>query len=535
MATGRRWSGQQDPLPKRVSPPSLDPRLHPSPVVLKNIGSNWTLNLVQILVFMVLTSFTSDILGDRGYGIWESIVSATGPLQLLVLGVPMATVRTISERLGKGDPSGANQALGESVSLTIILGLVALLAGLVLYAIFPSLSSGWHLEPERAYDARTALLIVSINLAIGFALRLPYAVFDAHHDFFVRNLIMALGFVTKLGLTVLLLTWRTELRVLAAVQVTVALIEFAVAWLVSTRRHAPVRFGPGPISLAGAKSILSFSIFAFLLNMGALLAFRLDAVVIAAFMQPEDVTIYGFGNKIFDPLINLLLAIGMVVMPMASDLRSRGRADEVRDIFLRWSKIASIIVLMIGGYLLVLGPAFLDWWLDPTSRESGRLMQVLMLSFFLFLPVRAVALPVLMGLGKPKGPALGLAGMGLANLLLSLSLIGPFGLMGVALGTAIPNVLFGLWFAKVACSQLKVSFGEWVAYVLARGLLATVLCTGTLMAVNHQYPIHGFWPLVFAGLTYVACYLALQVLFVFRGDRFTDLYALAIAKLRPAS
>ena len=509
--------------------------LTPTSLLLKNIGSNWTLNLIQIVVFMVLASFTRHILGDQDYGIWEYIVGATGPLQLLVLGVPMATVRTISARLGKDDHAGANQALGESVTLTLIMGAVAILAGFALYLAFPAISADWKLPPADATDARTALLILSFNLAAGFALRLPYAVFDAHHDFIVRNVIMAVGFLIKLGLVVLLLSWRTELKVLAAVQVAVAVIEFAVAWTVSSRRHAPIRFSPGPMSLAGAKGILSFSIFAFLLNMGALLAFRLDAVVIAQFMLPEDITAYGLGNKIFDPLINLLLAIGMVVMPMAADLRSRGREAEVRDIFLRWSKIASVLVLMIGGYLMVLGPAFLDWWLEPTTPESGRLMQVLMLSFFLFLPVRAVALPVLMGLGKPKGPAIGLVGMGLANLILSVTLIGPYGLLGVALGTAIPNVLFGLWFAGVACRQLEVDLSDWVGYVLVRGVLASLVCTGALFLANRTYNIEGFVPLVIAGLTYVGTYAVIQVLFVFRGDRFTDLYALAVAKLRPTS
>ena len=180
--------------------------------------------------------------------------------------------------------------------------------------------------------------------------------------------------------------------------------------------------------------ILSFSVFALLLNMGAMLAFRIDALVIGTHLTPDEVKTYAIGNKIFDPFINLLLAIGMVVMPMATQLAAQERGGEVRDVFLKWSKVAASLVFLLGGYLVIVGPEFLSWWIgEPYDPESGLLLQILMVSFFVFLPVRGVALPILMGLGRPRGPAFGLVGMGLANLGISLALVGPFGVQGLSL------------------------------------------------------------------------------------------------------
>ena len=47
--------------------------------MLKNIGSNWALNVVQILVFMVLTTFVVNTI-EESFGVWEAIVAAAGPL-----------------------------------------------------------------------------------------------------------------------------------------------------------------------------------------------------------------------------------------------------------------------------------------------------------------------------------------------------------------------------------------------------------------------------------------------------------------------
>jgi O-antigen/teichoic acid export membrane protein len=228
-------------------------------------------------------------------------------------------------------------------------------------------------------------------------------------------------------------------------------------------------------------------------------------------------------NKVFDPLINLLLAIGMVVMPAAAAMRARDEENELRDLLFKWSKVAVFIVLTLGSYLLVFGPEFLDWWLgDEYDPAAGPLLQVLMASFLLFLPVRGVALPILLGSGNPRGPALGLLAMGIGNLALSLILVRTHGIWGVALGTAIPNVIFSLIFIAGARKTLQVRPLEWTAYSLGRvgpGLLPGL---GLLLLVKLGPGASGFWPLFTVGLAFVATQTLAALFFVWRGDPHVD-------------
>ncbi|MCP3919961.1 MAG: oligosaccharide flippase family protein [bacterium] len=504
--------------------------------MLKNVGSNWTLNFVQILVFMVLTRFVVDTLGKPVFGVWETIVSFIGPLQLLILGVPMASVRYVAEHVSAGDTEKANKALSTCLAITLAMGIVAALVGIGLYFGFDAKYIGgghWtDLGAGVPDDARIAFAVMIATVAGGFVMRLPYGVYDAHHDFIARNLIMATGFLLKLTLTVSLLSIRASLAFLAIVQIAVLAVEFIVATVVSRRRHGGVRLSLGSFDRSLLKDVLSFSIFAMLLNMGALLAFRLDAIVIGWFRASEEVAVYGIGNKVFEPFINVLLAIGMVVMPLATALKRKGEEGELRDIFLKWSKIAMSIVLMLGFYLLILGPQFLEWWIgDEYVDECGRLLQILMISFLFFLPMRGVALPILMGLGRPGKPAIGLLVMGIANLALSVLLIRQHGLTGVALGTAIPNVLFAAYVLTVTCRELDVGLGEFLSYVLGRALPGLVLPVALLLALKHWAHVEGFWPLFLSGLGYVGLFGLCWVFFVFRGDRHLDLHAKVMEKV----
>jgi len=502
----------------------------------KNVGSNWTLSALQILVFMVLAPLVLSELGTGRFGVWEAILAAGGPLQLLILGVPMATVRAVAAHVARGEHEDASAALGTSLSLTIVMALGTLaLAGLVFAGFDAKLlrNPEWGLDPAQLADARASFWIFVAALAAGFPLRLPYAVFDAHQDFVARNLVMGGGMLLRLGLTVGLLAWSASLTTLASVQALVTLAEFAAAVTLSRRRHAAVRFRPGPLRGRAVRDLLSFSVFALLLNMGAMLAFRIDALVIGAVLDNEQVTVYGIGNKIFDPFINLLLAIGMVVMPLATTLSTRGETEQLQDVLLKWSKVAVSLVLCLGTYLFVLGPEFLSWWFPQGYQEaSGRVQQVLMASFFVFLPVRGVTLPILMGVGRPRKPAFGLLAMGLANLALSLALVRDHGVVGVALGTAVPNVLFAAWFARSACRELDVPLGRYAAYALGRPLLGLVPGLALLVGLKLGVGVEGFAGLVGTGIAFVLVFAACQIVFVWRGDPYMDLPTKLRARLR---
>jgi len=496
--------------------------------LFKNVGANWALNALQILVLLKLAPFVVEALGRAENGLWVTIVSLTGVLSLLVLGIPMASVRYVAEHVARKDLVRANAAISTCLGISIALGLAALLVGAGLYVFFEHAClrgpQGAGLLAETLQGARIALAVVAVQVAMGFALRLPYGIFDAHHDFVVRNAIMAGELLLRLGLTLGLLSWNASLPVLASVQVACMAFEFAVALLVLRRRYPGIRFGLASFDRTLVRAILGFSVYAMLLNVGNLLAFRMDAIVIGANLDATQVTFFDMGNKFFDPLTGLLIAVGAVVMPMTSKLHATGDREELRRLFLRWSKICLSIVLVVGLYLIVLGPEFLGWWVGSDFEgPSGRVLQVLMVSFLAYLPVRGVALPVLLGLGRPRIPAIALLSMGVVNLMASLALVGPYGILGVALGTAVPNVVFAGILLRLACRELGVPVADYLGYVAGRATLGALLPLALLLFLKHGLHVAGLPALLASGAASVAAFALAWLGFVYRRDPYLDL------------
>jgi O-antigen/teichoic acid export membrane protein len=181
-------------------------------------------------------------------------------------------------------------------------------------------------------------------------------------------------------------------------------------------------------------------------------------------------------------------------------------------------------MFMAGTGQEVVGPDFLASWIGPDfAGPSGAVLRVLMASFLVYLPVRGVALPVLLGLGKARAPALTLLAMGVLNLGLSLALVGPFGILGVAIGTSIPNVMFAGVLLTLACRELGMAIGSWVAYVATRATIGALVPLGVFLASKLLIRVSGMPSLVAAGCVGTIAFAAVWILFVQRGDPHFDL------------
>jgi O-antigen/teichoic acid export membrane protein len=495
--------------------------------VLKNIGSNWVLTVLTVMAVYLLTPFTLHKLGVAGYGTWVLITSINAYLGLLVLGVPMASVRYFAQHVATGDVRSLNEAISSCTGLYLLLGLIALVVGMGLYAFFTL----YGIPTPLHNDARSAFAVMVLFVAVGFIALLPEGVLAAHCDFVPRNIVRLATLLLRVGLTVGLLTLKVSLTVLALVQLACLAFDFTLCWLVIRRRYPDIRMRLAGFNWSLVRKIFTFSLYVLVLNAGARLTFETDSLVIGAFMDVGSIPHFTVANSFIIYLMDLVVAIAAVVMPTATRLQTQGKIPELREIFLKWSKIALSITMMVGLFLIVLGPRFIAWWVGPEfERSGGEVLQILMVSYLIFLPVRGVALPILMGLGKPRLPTIGFLVAGLVNLGLSILFVRPLGLAGVALGTAIPNVLFAALVLVQACRELEIPTMEYVRYVVPRAVLGALPVVALLLWFKLSLEVRSLGGLAAAGITMVVLFGLTWVLFVYRNDRYVDVRSLPLLR-----
>jgi O-antigen/teichoic acid export membrane protein len=304
------------------------------------------------------------------------------------------------------------------------------------------------------------------------------------------------------------------------------IFDFSVSWMIIHRRYSEERLSVANFRVAHVRRICSFSIDVLLLSAGVRLSLETEALVIVAFQGVASIPPYVVANSLIVCLMDFVIAIAAVVSPMTAKLRAENRMDDLREMFLKWSKVATALTIVAGLSLTVLGPPFIALWIGPSyEHPSGAVLQVLIASCFVFLPVRGVAVPLLLGLGKPRTPALAYIAAGALNLVLSITLVKPLGLVGVALGTAIPNVLFAIYMFHVACRELEIPLGPSLVYVVARSALGAVPVLGLLLWCQVAIDVDTLGGIVTSGLVAAVAFGVIWITFVYRDDPYVNLKA----------
>jgi O-antigen/teichoic acid export membrane protein len=490
--------------------------------VLKNIGSNWSLIAITVAASYITTPLVIRLLGAEGYGTWTLITAMTGHMALLALGVPMACVRYLAQHVTEGDEQKVNETIGTCAGLYLMLGAAAVAIGAVLGMAFLV----YDIPLDIRWEASFAFATMVIYVALSFIGLLPEGIFFAHHDFVRRNLIRIVGVLLRAGLTIGLLSMRPSLLLLAAIQLSGLLFDFSVSYLLIRRRYPRLRIRLDDFNRTTLRRILSFSLYVLLLGAGTRLSFETNALVIGGLLGVAIIPAYVVANSLIVYLIDFIVGIAAVVSPMATTLVTSGRSAELKELFLKWSKAALSLTIAAGAFLMVLGPRFIGWWIGPEyEASSGPVLQILMASSFVFLPARGVAWPILTGLGEVKIPAFAFLAAGLLNLGLSLMLARPFGLVGVAIGTAVPNVLFAIGLIALACRALNLTLGEYARYVIPRAALGALPVIALLLWFKVGWQVQGLGGLVAAGSTMVLVFGAIWILFVYRDDPYVDMKA----------
>jgi O-antigen/teichoic acid export membrane protein len=484
--------------------------------MLKNISSGWLNLVVSVLAAYLLLKFNLRFLGEEQYGVLLVISSLTGYLTLLQLGVPMASVLHLTQAVESDDPDAVSRLVTSCAGLYVGFGLLSTLVGLVLLVVF---RAGFPVPAGLQGPATVAFLLILVNVGLGFVGLLPSAILNAHHEFVLKNVVLLVLVLVRVGLNVALVLWLPSLEMVAAALAAGTVAEMLILWGVTLRRHPEVRLRPSLFSLAVVRGILGFSVFVLLLNVGAQLSFQTDPIVISHFLGFEQVAYFSAANGLVLYLMQFIIGIAAVVMPMATKLQAQGRTDELRGVFLKWSKVSLGLTCCAGLFFLVFGPAFLANWLGEHFREpGGRVLRILTLSYLIFLPVRGVALPVLMGLGKAVWPTVAFFAAGVANAVLSIALAPWLGLDGVAWGTTIPNVVLAFVLLRMACVELGLSVSGYLKEVLPRAAVGFAAALLVLWLWQRYFQPESFPALVAAGVATVAATGLAWVGFVLHND-----------------
>lgn len=441
--------------------------------VLSGTVSNYVAQAVGLGLGFLLTPFILHQVGASVFGIWVLVGSIASYGTLFDFGISGAVIKYVAEYGASGDARRTTALIATALRLYMLLGACA---ALVIAALAPLVPVVFEVPPEAEAVAIWTTVLVGVSVGIGLPCATPVAVLRGLQRFDLSNALTVVGAVLSAAGTVAVLLAGGGLIGIVLVGIaTTLLMQLPARRLV--RRVAPeLRIPLRGAERSLASTVVSFSVWVSLSQVADRLAQRTDAFVIGASLPLPAVTGYSLGQRLSQTAIQLTNQFVKVLFPLASEVNARGDRAGVRSLFLTTTRVTLVLSIPMAGILVALGPELLTAWV---GGEYARYAHILTLLAIAGLVDTALwpAVSILMGMARHRTVGWISLGTGIANVALSVALIVPFGLTGVAIGTLAPAAVKSLGLLlPYAMRSIEVSGVE----VLRRVMLPLLAPTAVL-------------------------------------------------------
>jgi O-antigen/teichoic acid export membrane protein len=497
--------------------------------ILINAVANWIGFAVQLLVAFFTSPILVHGLGAPRYGIWSLVESILAYLMLLDLGVAASVVRYVARFEANGDQDRLNRVFSTSLSIFAAAGLVVAVLTVVLASLGVTLVK---VPVELVHEARWMLVLLGMNLAVGLPLNVFPSLLDGLARYPAKTTIRTIGLIGRTTLFLFIIWNQGGLIPLAWAITGCNFLEHLVLAGACWWYLPNLRFSPSLIDRDTFRLIRGYSLQAFFLMIAGRISYQTNALVIGAILAPQFITYFAVAARLIEYAKNGLRAITTVLTPAVSAFEARGDDAAIRKVFLTSTRFVLWIILPIQAGFYFLGKPFLSLWMGPEyAGWSYPSLAILSLPLALILS-QSVSGRVLYGIGRLRWFTVVVVGEAVANLLISVALVGSMGIEGVAWGTTIPNILGNLLVAIHVCQLLSVSLTDYFKFSFLRPVaVALVLAAGWWVTPIFFDPGHSWISFLLAGAVGVAGYVMIALPMEFGFERLLQFLDLMMRRI----
>ena len=418
-----------------------------------------------MLVTFFLSPFIVHHLGNSAYGLWILVGSLTGYLGLLNLGVGSAILRYVARFYAEGNDQETSAVVSSALALFLTAGFISMLIAVVL-AVF--IGHIFHIPATYQFSVKAVVILAGSTVAVSMVSDVFSGTITALHRFDLYNCIVGGNRLLSAALIVFVLAKGKGLISLGLVNLSLAVLAGLAYAGVAFKLYPALKFRPARCDREHLKMILSFSIFAFLLQLSWNLMFYSDALVIGTLLPIGLITFFAIAGNLIVYSRAAIAGISALMTPRASALFATGSQEEVQELLVKATRFATAVILPIGLTFLLRGSSFIRLWMGQEYGERcGHVLWILALGL-IFGASDQVATAVMLGIGRHKSVVIVVCGEALCNLALSIALVRPMGINGVAWGTTLPSLavsfLFWPWYVNhtLGISVRKYVVSTWL-------------------------------------------------------------------------
>jgi O-antigen/teichoic acid export membrane protein len=483
-------------------------RRNSGPKMSRSIFLNYAAMTIGGVVAFLLTPVLIHGLGDFNYGMWILVASIMDYYGLADMGIRFTLQRHVARYKGSDQQEALVRTFATALALSGAIAALTLVATAGLTFWLPSV---FHLSGWEAVIFRRVLILLGLSFAVSFPAKVLGAFLCGLQRFDLYNLAAIITTILQAILLVGVLHRGYGIEGCAIVTLGLALLSLGLHWKFVKLAEPDVSVPWQKASWKELSELFHFGIYIFVTQIGDLMRFRLDSFVIARWLNISLVTPFNVASRLIE---YFRFVAGGIIGPLITEmsaLEGQKRDEELKSLFFRSTRWTTLLYILTGSLLCLNGRVLLTLWVGKMYAASYAVLVVLCVARVAAV-LQSPSMALLLARGRHKVLGWWTLTEGVLNLVLSIYWAPKYGIVGVAMGTAVPMLVirilvqpwYTLWVAKV-------SFYDYFVESLARPLAVFALFLGFAQLgryLPHQVNLLSFaftnlWQImVFGLLTY---------------------------------
>lgn len=492
---------------------------------------SYVMMIFEVLSTLLLTPFIIRTLGQAEYGVYKLSASVVAYLLLLDLGVGNAITRYIAKFRASGEKEQSQKFLGVATIYYTVIALVALIAGVVLIAVFPK-AFAKGLTASEIKLGQELLFITMINAAVTLGTAAYNNVIIAYERFTVSKGVPIIQIIVRMALTVVMLKcgFGSVGIVMVNLLMTVVCRGFFIIYVLFRLKLRPKFKG---IDIPFVKEIILYSSMILLQTIATQLNLTADQILIGTLVTSASaiLAVYGVGSQVTQYYMAIGTAFTGILMP--GIVKMVGSVPDSKTLANEMIRIGRIILAVLGliwSGFITCGKQFIILWAGQDNIKAYYVAAIL-ITAYMFILTESVGTQILWAMNQHREQAILKCVIVLLNIILTIILIKWQPLIGATTGTFISLFLGDIVVMNVVfCKKLKINM--WYYYKgLAKGIFPCIaIATLTGFTVNH-YMKNGSW-LYFIIEIVIICSVYAVCMLLFGMNRYEKSLLSSVLKIR---
>jgi O-antigen/teichoic acid export membrane protein len=405
--------------------------------MVRSVLSNWVALAVTGALSFFLTPILLRGLGDFQFGMWVLVGSALDHYGLLDMGIRTTLQRFVARYRGTDE----RRALSETFATALAIGFgVCVVAGVLSFVLSRVLPPFFGLSGTNAIAFSRLVVLLGLSVAVTFPVQVLGAYLCGIQRFDLFNLSGILAAVVRAVSYVLALHFGYGVMGVAVVTLGVTVLTLPLNWALVRLADPTISLNRTHVTWKRSGEMFQFSVYVFLTSVGDYFRFRVDSIVIARWLTMALVTPFNIVTRLIEYFKSVMFAVMAPLMPEMSSLDGQTRHGDLQRLFLRATRATALLSLFLGSMLSLDGRELLRLWVGARFVSYFPLLLTLVVGYTVTMG-QAPSVSVIYARGKHRLLGWLTLGEGVANLVLSIYWARQYGLIGVAMGTAVPMLV----------------------------------------------------------------------------------------------